>query len=294
MESFLSKLLSEICVEKGIELEFFSYKYIAKLTKDEKVRYIIGNSFGNNSSSSAKLATDKCCTYEILKSYNVPVIEHNFVNTLNSNLDFTEKYNYDVVIKPNKGSEGKSVEHVTNLKDIKKVTNKIVRYEKAAAVCPFHEIKSEYRTFYLDGQTLLTYDKLRPYVTGDGVSNVKKLVKLQDLKHINFEEMSKEELHYIPEKGEKRRISWKHNLCYGSKPQIITDKDKLNKIQDIVKRAAQAIDITFASVDIVELVTGELMVLEINSAVTMTKFVEYEGHDYSKEIYGKAIDKLFE
>lgn len=294
MESYLDKLLSQICDEKQIKLEFYSDKYIAKLTKCDKVRYIVGNSFGNNSSSSAKLATDKCCTHEILKSFGVPIIEHNFVNTLNANLDFTKKYNYDVVVKPNRGSEGKSVEHLTNIKDIKKAVNKVVEYEKAAAVCPFYNVRNEYRTFYLDGQPLLTYSKMRPNVLGDGINNVENLIKIQNLKHIKIEEMSKDELEYIPKKDEQRQISWKHNLCYGSKPQIITNKNKLKQIHDLVKRAGQAIGITFASIDIVELYTGELMVLEINSAVTMTKFSEYEGHDYSKEIYGKAVDKLFE
>lgn len=296
MESFLNKILVELCLEKDIKLDFFSYNYIAKLTKDDKTRYIVGCNFGNNSASSSKLATDKCCSYEILKSYNVPIIEHNFINAPNTNLDFTSKYNYDVVVKPNKGMEGINVIHVTNLEDIKKVTNKLVKYEKAVTICPFYNIKNEYRTFYLDGQCLLTYDKERPYVIGDGTNSVKKLIQFQNLKYINTKEMNKDELNYVPKKNENVLVSWKHNLCFGSKPAIVTNKDKLNKIHEIAKNAGKAIDITFASIDIIELFTGELMVLEINSGVTMTKFVEYEeyGKTLAKEIYGKAIDKLFE
>jgi len=294
--NFLNKLLKVICLEKGIELEFLSYNYIAKLIKGNKTRYIIGNSFGNNSCSSVKLAIDKCCTYEILSSYNIPVIKHNFINTLNTNLDFTASYNYDVVVKPNKGMEGKNVIHLTSLEDIIKVTNKLIKYEKAVTICPFYNIKNEYRTFYLDGESLLTYDKQRPYVIGDGISSVNKLIKLQNFKNINIKEITKKELDYIPKNGEEICVSWKHNLCLGAKPEIVTDIDKLNKIHKIVESAGQAIGITFASIDVIELFTGELMVLEINSAVTMTKFVEYEeyGQAIAKEIYGKAIDKLFE
>jgi glutathione synthase/RimK-type ligase-like ATP-grasp enzyme len=256
----------------------------------------VGSSFGNNSNSSAKLATDKCCTYEVLKSYNVPVAQHNFIDKQNSNLDFTSKYNYDVVVKPNKGMEGIDVLHLTNLEDIKRETNRIIRYEKSVAICPFYNIKNEYRTFYLDGQCLLTYDKKRPIVIGDGKSRVKKLIKLQNLKYVNVKEMTKKELRYVPNKNEEVRVSWKHNLCFGAKPIIVTDINKLNQIHEIAKNAGQAIGITFASIDIIELFTGELMVLEINSAVTMTKFVEYEenGQAIAKEIYSKAIDKLFD
>lgn len=296
MENFLNKLLIEICIEKGIEIEFLSYNYIAKMTKGEKTKYVVGCSFGNNNTTSSKLATDKCCTYEVLKSYNIPIIEHNFVNQINSNLDFTSKYNYDVVVKPNQGSEGKNVEHLTNLEDIKKHTNKVVKYDHSAAICPFYNIKHEYRTFYLDGQSLLTYDKERPYVMGDGVSSINKLIKKYDLKHINLKEFTKKELDYIPKKDEQICVSWKHNLCLGAKPKIITDKEKLTRIHKLVNDAAKAIGITFATIDVIELFTGELLVLEINSSVTMTKFVEYEeyGHKLAKEIYGKAIDKLFE
>jgi len=294
--NFLNKILKEICLENGIQLELLSYNYIAKLTKDKITKYIIGSSFGNNSCSSAKLATDKCCTYEILSSYNIPVIKHNFINTQNTNLDFTSKYNYDVVIKPNKGMEGKNVLHVTNLEDIIKVTNKMIKFEKAVTICPFYNIKSEYRTFYLDGQSLLTYDKERPYVIGDGINNVKKLIKLQNLKNISIKDIPKKELGYIPNKSEEICVSWKHNLCLGAKPKIVTDINKLSRIHKLAENAGHAIGITFATIDIIELFTGELMVLEINSGVSMTIFIEYEEYGYkiAKEIYKKAIDKLFE
>lgn len=296
MESFLNNLLIEICNEKGIKIEFLSYDYIVKMTKGEKTKFVVGCSFGNNSNSSAKLATDKCCTYEVLKSNNVPIIEHNFVNKINSNLDFTAKYNYDVVVKPNQGSEGRNVEHLTNLEDIKKYTNKVVKYDHSAVICPFYNIKHEYRTFYLDGESLLTYDKERPNVTGDGLSNVKNLIKKSKLKYIDLKNFTKKELDYIPKNGEQVCVSWKHNLCLGAKPKIITNKEKLDSIHKLVQDAAKAIGITFATIDVVELSTGELLVLEINSSVTMTRFVQYEeyGHKLAKEIYGKAIDKLFE
>ncbi len=296
MESFLNKLLKEICLEKDIKLEFLSYNYIAKLTKNNKIKFVIGSCFGNNSSSSTKLATDKCCTYEILKSYNIPVVEHNFINSPNTNLEFTSKYNYDVVIKPNKGMEGINVIHVNSLEDIKMNTKKLIKYEKALTICPFYNIKNEYRTFYLDGECLLTYDKERPVVIGDGINNVRKLIKDNYFKYVNMKEMTKEQLENIPKKNEEVLVSWKHNLCYGSKPKIIEDINKLNQIHNIVKNAGQAIGITFATIDVIELFNGDLMVLEINAGVTMTKFVEYEeyGHKLAKEIYSKAIDKLFE
>lgn len=296
MESFLNKLLREIAKDKGIKLEFLSYNYVAKMNKDGKTRYVVGCSFGNNSTSSSKMATDKCCTYEVLKSYNIPIIEHHFVNEENTNLEFTKKYNYDVVVKPNKGSEGKDVLHLTNLEDIVKHTNKVVRYEKSAAICPFYNIKHEYRTFYLDGESLLTYDKQRPYVIGDGINTVEDLIKSNSYKYLKTDEMTENQLKYIPQKAEQVCISWKHNLSLGAKPNIVKDKEKLDKIHKLVEEAAKAIGITFSSIDVIELDNGELMILEINSSVTMTKFVEYEeyGHAIAKDIYSKAIDKLFE
>ncbi|MEG1990012.1 MAG: hypothetical protein RR144_02080 [Clostridia bacterium] len=294
--SFMNKLLMDIADEKNIKLEFFSYNYIAKLKKDGKEKYILGSDIGNNSDISLKIANDKCCTYLVLSQHNIPVAEHRFIDASNiCDLNFTKKYNYDVVVKPNQGLQGKDVMHVTNYDNLVKEAKRIIKIDKSVTISPFYNIKEEYRTVYLDGECLLTYAKDRLFVIGNSENSVKELIKIQNLEKINLENIDKDVLNYVPKKNEKKYISWKHNLCFGAKPRIITDKCKLSQIHKIVKEATKAIDITFATIDVIELFSSELLVLEINATVGMTKFSEYvaNGYNITKDIFSKAIDKLF-
>ena len=67
------------------------------------------------------------------------------------------------------------------------------------------------------------------------------------------------------------------------------------KISDLVKKAAHAANIEFATVDVIQTKDKNMYVMEINSGVCMTKFIDQieEGRDIAKKIYSKAIDKLF-
>lgn len=68
------------------------------------------------------------------------------------------------------------------------------------------------------------------------------------------------------------------------------------QIQDIVKKAAKVLNIRFASIDVIQTKTGELYLLEINSGVFMKNFmnVAKDGKKIVKQIYSKAIEKMFE
>ena len=78
-ERFFTKVIKEICSEKSIDVESLSFNMILKLKKKDKIRYIINNCFGFNSSTSDRLASDKYALYEALKTENIPVIEHNMI-----------------------------------------------------------------------------------------------------------------------------------------------------------------------------------------------------------------------
>ena len=58
---------------------------------------------------------------------------------------------------------------------------------------------------------------------------------------------------------------------------------------------AKVLGIKFASVDIIELYDGTLLVLESNSGVMMSNFSVNleEGKDIAKDIYTKVIKEMF-
>ena len=67
-----------------------------------------------------------------------------------------------------------------------------------------------------------------------------------------------------------------------------------NKICDLALRVTRELNITFASIDIID-TNNELMVLEANSGVTLNKFIQQNsnGYDIAYNIYKDAIKMMF-
>jgi len=104
--------MKELCEEAGILLETFSHGYVLRLSKNGKTRHIFGSYWDINSAAVDRIACDKCACYLILTANNVPAIEHQLLNnpvmrqgwcksTWLQALEYFEKHNQQVVIKPN-------------------------------------------------------------------------------------------------------------------------------------------------------------------------------------------------
>lgn len=303
-ESNFFKLIEAICKEKKINIRTASFGYITELEKEGVVRHLVGNSLELNSASSYKIASDKFATYAVLVQNNVPTIKYNMVfnpstrsnyenNDILKAMIWFEEYGGKVILKANLSSEGKDVFFIQNKEELKmKIIEEFSNNKDSLSICPFYNIDFEYRVIILDNEALYCYKKKKPSVTGNGKNTLEELILLEHIENI-YEDL---DLSYIPLENEEIEISWKHNLSQGAKPIINIDGNKKDKIYQIAKDAAKAIGIRFASVDIAELSTGELLVMEINSSVCMDKFskIVEDGYQIEKNIFSKAIDKMFE
>ncbi len=310
--NFFNDTIKEICDEKGIEIEFLSFGYILKLKKNDNIRYIIDACFEINSSACDRILSDKYALYSVLNSEKVQIVEHNMLFNPKTRLSimneekvktlskiYAKKYNNNVIVKPNVGREGTKVYKCNNYKEILKAIKDIFKIKNTLSICPFYNIKNEYRVVYLDGNVEIVFSKQRPYVIGDGKSRVKKLFEenkdnLNNM--INLSKLEGVELAYVPKLNEKVNLTWKHNLYNGAIPEIVNDEYVLNKLNDIVKKVEKVIDMKFVTIDIIQTDTNEFMVLEINSSIGMTIFSKYveNGEIITKKIFEKAIDKMFE
>ena len=310
-ERFLHVIIRELCHEMNIKVEKLSYGWLLQLTKDGKVRHITRNHFDNNPQATGEIADDKYATYEVLKSQNVPVIEHTMIfnpatrtkyipeegvwNTVVSEFLKNEK----VVVKSNDGCMGKGVTLCHNLREIEIAIQKLFNQnEGSVSICPFYDIKTEYRTFYLNGEVLLIYGKTKPFVIGDGKATLGELVEDLQLpdKKIVRENLSVLDLNVIPEQGEKVDISWKYNLSGGATAKILEKGELYQQIEQLVIQAGKAMNMNFATIDVIQTVDDELYVMEVNSGVCATIFAETVegGYDKIKEVYRKALEALFE
>ena len=310
-ENNFFKIIDEICEEKQIKQQLLSYGWIRKLEKNDQIHYIINYQFDLNSETSFKIAGDKFATYEILKNYNIPTITHKIVfnpktrsgyykdQFISEAKEMLKENNNKIVVKANDSCQGKDVFYCSTNSDIEKIIRKLfLENNDTLSVCPYLDIDYEYRTVYLDGEILYVYKKRKAYVVGDGKKSVNELIKEKENKeNIKIDLSPNINLNYIPQKNEEYTVSWKHNLNGGAVAIEINDNDEfLEKVKNISKDAGKTIGITFATIDVAVASNKEIFVMEINSSVCMNKFSKMvlNGYDISKNIYEKAINKMFE
>ena len=293
---YIQKIIKEICDEKNIEFNIVSEDWIMILRKDDEVRYISGYKFPLNDHASGIICDDKYALYDSLKLLNIPVIEHKILfrnYDREEVLDFFNKHNQDLVVKINTGTCGVNVYHVKTSDDLFKYIDKLLISNFSISICPFYKIKNEYRTIILDNNVELFYGKKRPIVYGDGVKTIKEL--LCDFNNNFFSKINDEKLNRVLDKDEKYMYTWQHNLSKGSVPFEDVDLALKERIQSLAIKAFKKLNLRFASVDIIELESGEILILEINSGVMMENYASFvkNGEEICKNIYSKVIDKMF-
>lgn len=298
------KLIKEICNELGIKYKILSKKWIMRLEKDGKVRYLSGNKFDLNGHAIGNMLDDKYAFYETLKYLDIPVCEHKIIYSENNQnnyaigcqskedlLKYFNKYNRNVVIKPNKGAMGIGVYHITNEDDLYEKTKLLLTSKYSISICPFYHIKNEYRVVILDNEIKLIFKKINPTIVGDGVSTLKELL----LKFNKYYYKNIEIPDIILNKDEVYTYDFKFNLSQGSIASMDINPELKEKLSRLALEVAKKVGITFASIDIIETEDNRLLIMEANSGVTINKVTKYipNGKNIAKEIYKEAILKLF-
>jgi len=210
-------------------------------------------------------------------------------------LELLDKYKR-LVCKSNEGSGGDSVYLVSNQVELENAAHKIFEASKAMAICPFYKIENEFRVIVLNNSVKLIYSKNIPYVIGDGVSTIRQLLISYMMGHtdciLHFD-IPEDENSIILKYGEKYYLNWRHNLGQGATPQIIENKDIIRDLSELALKAVKAINIQFASVDIIK-TDDRYLILEINSGVMMEHFSQINDDYYqiAKSIYKEAIENM--
>ena len=306
MNSVFKQIIQEICDEKKINYKFLSKDWVIMLEKDGKTRFISGYKFDLNSQGTGIIADDKYATYEVLKEKNIPIIEYKIVYNKTNNQDYAmgcNSYEYvkdfftqnnnSIVIKPNEGTCGKGVYHITNLNEIDDVLDKIFDENFSISMCHFYNIKYEYRTILIDGEPELLYSKHLPIVIGDGKKTIRELLIEFNPKYFK-KLLNDSKYDRILDKDEKFKYSWKFNLSQGSIAKKVTDTDLSDRIIKIAKKVCKEINLKFGSVDIIQTMDNSFLVLEVNSGLMMDNYINLVPNGYmtAKNIYKKAIKSM--
>lgn len=307
-DRMLVRIVKEICAEKGIRFDSFSYDWIIRLEKDGTSGFIFGYNFGINTAAASAICCDKSAASEVLAHSGVPAVEHFLFMSPGNIKHVGESGNWSrliellerfrtLVCKPNEGTGGNSVYLVRNQFELEEAAHTIFQSSRTMAVCPYYEFDEEYRVVVLDYNVKLIFAKKIPFIAGDGHRKVKDLLIGFMKEHNSLIEnrFNEVQLETVLAKGQRLCLNWKHNLGQGASPSIIENGPVTRSLSEIAVKAAKSIGIAFASVDIAQTNEG-LKVLEVNSGVMMESFSQFSEENYikAKSIYGEAIDLILQ
>lgn len=298
-------IIKQICEQLDIECNILSKGLVIELKKDNKIKYIYGFKFDLNNHALGLILDDKYALYDVLKSNNINVIEHNIVygpNNQNSyaigcnNIEYVtelfNKYNHDIVLKINDGTCGNNVEHITNIHDLEDTYLKLTSKKSSISLCPFYNIETEYRVIILNNQVKIIYRKEKPTVIGDGISTIKEL--LIKFNYEYFKDYDEDNKDYILPINEKYTYDWKFNLSKGARMSEEIDDIDRKEVEKLALFTSKKLNFKFCSVDIIKS-GSKYYIIEINSGVMMRNFIMQasDGFNRTYNLYKEAVIEMF-
>lgn len=287
------------CARHGIDIDVRADGWLIAMARGPQRHFAFGYDIGLNSSIAHRLANDKSATAEVLALSGVSCIPHRlFIDPKIVPAPGAEEAMrallaenpQGLVLKPNEGTAGRLVIKVTNEPELKHAVEKIFAASQALVIAPFADIEEEVRVILLDATPMVVYRKERPSVIGDGTKTLRELARAAGLEKRLGEVAADQHDTVVPD-GERRILTWRHNLDAGAKPVLIEHGDIHTACAAIAVAAARAIGIAFASIDIVR-VGGAWKVLEINSGVMMEALGKLYP-ELAHATYGAALDRMF-
>ena len=301
-ERLFVQAIRSYCARHGIAVDVRADGWLIAMDRGETRRFAFGYDIGLNSAIAHRLANDKSATSEVLALTGVPSIAHHlFLNPKlgehvagsrwwEAMLRLLMQNPRGLVVKPNEGTAGRSVVKVTSSVELERAVSETFAMSLGLVIAPYVEIENEIRVVLLDDTPMVVYGKERPSVTGDGLQTLRELAGA--MAKVKLGGLGARELDVVVPKGQRRVLSWRHNLDAGAKPVLIADGEIRATCAKLAIDAARAIGITFASIDLVR-VDGAWKVLEINSGVMMEALGKLSP-ELVQTTYDAALDRVFE
>jgi hypothetical protein len=288
------------CAEHGLAADVRADGWLVVMQDGARRKLAFAYDLGLNSAVAHRIANDKSATCVPHTLFLSPEL-HAFVpprGSWEAMLALLGQWPDGLVVKPNEGTSGKSVFWVTNKPALELAVKRIFSTQTALVVSPFLDIEDEVRVVVLDGQPLVVYVKDRPTVTGDGKRSLLALAldSVPAARHSTvlpglFADLDRRALDAIVPAGERRVLNWRHNLENGAEPVLMQQGEMRDACVALAARAAQAIGIRFASVDVVR-VNGSWQVLEVNSGVMM-EALSSKHPELVQATYSAALHEVF-
>ncbi|MBM7581509.1 cyanophycin synthetase [Caldicoprobacter guelmensis] len=311
-----TKAIVEAALGRGIPVMRIGNGSILQLGYGKYQKRIEATITENTSCISVDIACDKTLTKEILKEAGIPVPEGSVCTTIEDALQIAEELGYPVVIKPEKGNQGKGVS--LNLTTPEEVVQafKIARQVDENIIVEKYIKGNDYRVLVVGGRVVAVAQRIPAHVVGDGVHTIAQLVEMvnkderrgegheKPLTKIKIDEISlmllKKQgytLDSIPPAGKWVYLKANGNLSTGG--EAIDCTNKIHPVNcEIAVRAAQIIGLDIAGIDIAcpdiskPIEEGVGAVIEVNAAPGIRMHL-YPSKGKPRNVAQNIIDMLF-
>ncbi len=253
--------IGKYCVSHGIACEVKSQGWLIVMQRGGTRHFAFGYDIGLNSAMAHRIANDKSATSEVLESSAIACIPHT------------------LFLSPKLG------EHVAGDGSREAMLALLAKHPDGLVIKP-NEGTSGRFVFRANSEAELEHAAQEIFASHLSLA-ISPFVEIE------------QEVRVILLDGQplvvyrKERVSdWRHNLDFGARPILLEAGEAREDCVGIAVRAARAIGIRFASVDIVS-VGGDWKVLEINSGVMMEALGKVHP-ELVYAAYNAALDKVFE
>ena len=259
-ERIFVQAIKRYCATHGIALDVRADGWLLAMRRGEQRHFAFGYDIGLNSAIAHRLANDKSATAEVLALEGVPCIPHRlFLNPKLGERVVGVAWREAMLALLHDNPQGVVVKpnEGTSGRSVFRVTTE-TELDHAVG-----------EAFSMSAGLVIS-----PYVV---IEDEVRVVLLDDVPLVVY--------------SKQRGLDWRHNLDAGEKPVLIQDGDLRTACAKLAIDAANAIGITFASVDLVH-VDGVWRVLEINSGVMMEMLAKLHP-ELVQATYDAALDRVF-
>ena len=281
-----------------------------------KYSSMVQATIGNDTKAIAvNIAQDKLLTKELLSMHCIRVADGMKVESMVGAIICAKDIGYPVVLKPQFGNQGKGV--IPNIKNEEELLNAYELLVKDYKDLIIEEYISgrDYRVCSIYGDIVAVSERVPPYIIGDGICSIEKLIhninkdsrrgeghekeltkiKIDDVL-ITYLKQKKYSLESILSKKEKLNLKANANLSTGGFSVDCTEKICEENIE-ICKRAASVIGLDICGIDLIcEDISKPLnqggAIIEVNAAPGIRMHHNpYIGK--KRNVAGHIVDKLF-
>ena len=262
------------------------------------------------------IAQDKLLTKQVLSLHCLPVARGMKVGSKLETISCAKDIGYPIVIKPQFGNQGKGV--IANIKDEIQLLSayELLAKDHKDIIIEKYISGRDYRVCCVYGDIIAVSERISPYIIGDGISSIEKLIQNtnedsrrgegheKELTKIKIDEglieylkQKKCSLSYILPEKQKLNLKDNANLSTGGFAIDCTDLICDENIA-ICKRAASAVGLDICGIDVLcEDISKSLneggVIIEINAAPGI-RMHNNPCIGTSRNVAKHIVDKLFE